>query len=343
MTELHAVVVGAGSMGTLFAARLAGAGTTRVTLFARPGPAASIRSRGVSVIEMDGTRSHVDAHALVIAGSVDEIRPPVDLVILTVKARAVTEALAPLEPLLSAGTLVMPVQNGIDHLDALRSHPTVATVIGASTMEGAALEGPGVVHHLLGAPTIVGHLDGSREPRLERVVRVLEGAGLSCSSTDRIMTSLWTKFVQSCAASSLCGLTRLGYAAALATPDGAALHLSLVREGLQVMGRQGLDMRPGIAQLDDLLALTALPEPQAIDLLRARASDLYSRGYRGATSLLRDLEEGRPTEVDHLMGTMVREADRVGVDVPTMRAARRAVAAAEAGRTIRSTDADGSV
>lgn len=331
MTRLdHILVVGAGSLGTLFAARLAARRPSSVTLLARPAAASVLRRDGVVVTEMDGTTTGVGPDGLTVATSADEVRRPVDAVVLAVKSADLEGSLAVASAVADASTVVLPLQNGVGHLARLVAHAGPGLALGGTTMEGAALEGPGRVHHLLAASTLVGRFDGRPDARVDALVATLSRAGLPTSATALIVPTMWAKFVQSCAASSVCGLTRLGLTTALSSPEGAALQLALVREGLAVMAAHGVDMAPGLAQLDELRELAGLDDDVAVARLMARATEQRARGYVGATSLLRDLEAGRPTEAPFLMGAMVRLAEDAGVAVPALRTAARAVAAADA-------------
>lgn len=327
---MHVVVLGAGALGTLFGARAwLGGGASKVTLVARGEHAAVIRRRGVVIRSPSGNAVAAFGPGLAVVTEVGDVDGVVDFLLVTVKDANSTAALEEACALRGRVGCVASLQNGIAQDDRLADTFGRETVIGAMTMEGAAMPEPGVVDHLLASTTYLGELDGVPTERVKRLADVLGRAGFATEVVDDIGVARWTKFVQSCAASGVCGASRLGYAPATATETGARLYIELVKEGVSVMRALGMEPAPYFTDAARVREIADLPVEQAIEVVRSLARRMIDGRYLGTTSLARDLEQGRPTEVDAILGTMSRTAERVGVDAPVTRAVFWAIKAVD--------------
>jgi 2-dehydropantoate 2-reductase len=329
---MHLVVMGAGALGTLFGAAAWRAGA-RVTLIGRPEHARAIELRGVVLLDGHGGQVRFQGAGLVPVTEVASVEGDADYLLITVKSRGLAPAIEQLAPLKGRVRTVVSLQNGVEHDGLLAEAFGPERVIGGLTMEGAALPAPGVIEHLLASTTYLGELAGGRSDRVEALAGLFGCGGLETRVVDDIETAKWTKFVQSCAASSVCGLTRLGYAPATSTEPGARLYVRLVKEGAAVMRAAGLEPGDYFTDAARVRDVSRLPEDEAVALVRGIARAMISRGYTGATSLARDLADGRPSEADALMGAMCRAADSRGLSVPTMHAAHLAIGAVDESRT----------
>ncbi|MHB8890721.1 MAG: ketopantoate reductase family protein [Candidatus Limnocylindrales bacterium] len=330
---MHLVVLGAGALGSLFGASAWLGSGIKTTLVARGEHARAMQERGIVLRGRDGREQVARGPGLEVVTEPALIEGCVDFLVVTVKDRDLEGALEQSGPIADRVATVLSLQNGIGRDDNLGAVFGRGAVIGAMTMEGAAISAPGVVERLLTSTTYVGELDGTATARVASLVEILCRGGLQTEAVDDIETARWTKFVQSCAASGVCGVTRLGYAPSTATDAGANLYVELIIEGVAVMRACGLEpgrVFTGSARVRDV---ASLPREAAVALVRDLATRLVAEGYVGTTSLARDLALGHPTEADALMGAMCRIADSRGLSVPTMRATYWAIKATEASGT----------
>ncbi len=164
---------------------------------------------------------------------------------------------------------------------------------------------------------------------MELLAQAFRRGRLNTEVVPDIAVAKWTKFVQICGASGLCGVSRVGYAAATRTESGARLYVRLIKEGIAVMRARGLEPGPYFTEAARVQGIASLPEGDAVAMVRGLADELLTRGYTGSTSLSRDLQAGRPSEVDALLGTMIGAGEQLGVETPVMRVIYQAIKAAD--------------
>lgn len=323
------LVMGAGSLGLLFGGLVATAPGVRVTVVGRRQHVEAIRAAGLRIVGPDGSIQHVSDSALNAATDPATLTDQFDFVLIATKRYDLELTLQQLRAIRERVAVAFSLQNGIDHDTAIGEALGASRVLGATTMEGAETLEPGVVKRLVASATYIGESDGQSSVRAMDLVGLLNRGGLRTELTTEIGTAQWTKFVQSCAASAVCGVTRRGYAAATATNAGASLYVRLVKEGSAVM--EALGMSPGRFFTDaaHVAEVARLADGSAVALVKETAAGLLDRGHSGSTSLARDLQDGRRTENDALLGAMCRIAGEHGVAVPTMEAMYFAIRAAE--------------
>ena len=321
--------MGAGSLGLLFGGLAASAPGVRVTVVGRRQHVEAIRAAGLRIVGPDGAVQHIGPSALNAVTDPATLTGQFDFVLMATKRYDLEVTLRQLRAIRERVTAVFSLQNGIDHDSIISEALGASRVLGATTMEGAATLEPGVVKRLVASATYIGESDGHSSPRAQDLVGLLNRGGLRTELTNEIGTVQWTKFVQSCAASGVCGVTRRGYAAATTTHAGASLYVRLVKEGAAVMVALGMSPGSFFTDAAHVADVARLAESRAVDLVKKTAAGLLERGHTGSTSLARDLEGGRRTENDALLGAMCRIAGEHGVAVPTMEAVCFAISAAE--------------
>ncbi|NGN69647.1 2-dehydropantoate 2-reductase [Streptomyces sp. A7024] len=277
-------VLGPGGVGGLLAGLLARAGH-RVICLASDTTASAIRERGITV-----RSGHFgDFTAAVEADT--ELREPVDALFVTVKATAMPEALDRAPAAALGDGLVVPLLNGVEHMDMLRERYDPAQVTGAVIRVESTRTAPGEIEH--GSPFCDLDLASATAPRerLEQLAGLLKDAGASATVHDDEATILWAK------------LAFLATAALLTTQHAATVG----------------DVRTTHA--DEMRALVS----EAVATGRACGADvtaepvlrLFERmPYDTKSSMQRDAEAGRPLELDAIGGALLRAADRRGVPVP---------------------------
>lgn len=326
---MHFVVVGAGAIGTLFGTKVWLGGGTRVTLVAREAHARAVNEDGIRITGAGRGDQRAAGAGLLAVTDIAQVVGAIDYLLVTVKSTDVESVLVQSDSIRDQVDCVFSLQNGIDQDERLMRVFGSERVIGGVTMEGAAMPGPGIVEHLLASTTYVGEFSGQPSIRVARLVDTLQKGSLRTEAIDDISTAKWTKFVQSCAASGVCGVTRSGYAPATQSVSGATLYIKLVLEGVNVMRAKGMEPGAYFTDAARVRDIADMPFDRAVAVVRGLATEMIEKGYTGSTSLARDLEGGKPSEVDALMGTMYRAGERLGIPMPNTQAVYLAIKAAD--------------
>ena len=303
-------MVGAGAIGGLIAADLVLAGAD-VTVIDAGAQLRAIGSRGITVRGVDGRERR--AASVRATGSFDE--PGVqDLVILAVKAYVLDGVARPMRALFGPDTAVLTLQNGLPwwyfqrhggelegtSLGSLDPEGRIAAsieperIIGCVAYPAASVEIPGVIRHLYGRRLPVGELDGTESDRARRVAALFESAGYASSVLSDIRSEIWLKLVGVLAFNCMGALTRSTMADICADERATALAAALMRECEAVAARLGVTLR---VPIERRLAGAARVGPHR-------------------TSMLQDVEAGRPMEIEAIVGSTRELADRLGVETP---------------------------
>lgn len=305
---MHIAVVGAGAVGGYYGARLARSGE-RVSLIARGAHLRAIRERGLLVW------SPLGDHVVHVEADSDPARVgPVDLVILAVKTYANPQVL-PLLPLLCGpDTAVLTLQNGVASADALESAVGRSRVLAGTTYVATAIVAPGVIQQTgVHRRVILGEAFGERRDvsrRAARIVELLNRADIQAEAVADGRVPVWEKLVYLATFAAFTGVSR--------RPAGAIWGDAIGREAfVAVAGEvEAVARAEGVPIADDVVA-------RMIGYLDALPPDTRS-------SLLIDLQQGKPTEVEALQGEVVRRGRALGVATPGMTALYAALRAAGA-------------
>ena len=310
-------IVGAGAIGGFLGARLARAGVD-VTLVARGPHLKAMRESGLRVsdggaewtVRVDATD---DFAAMRGAGAV----------FVTLKAHSLPPVAERLAAGLGPDAVVVSAQNGIPwwyfqrhggelegiHLATVDPGGVVANaidprrVIGCVVYPATSLVSPGVIRHVEGERFSLGELDGSQTARILELSHVLVGAGLKAPVQQRIRAELWLKLLGNAVFNPLSALTRASLGAIAQSPLVADVVRSAMEEADAVARRLGIEI------------------PVSIDQRIKGAARVGDH----KTSMLQDLEAGRPMEIDAITGSVVELGDRLGVPVPHLRTLYSAV------------------
>src|SRR5690625_1166307 len=282
-------VIGAGAMGSIYAAKLAAAGNA-VLVVDRPATVDQITAAGLRVAGPD-TDEVVAVRAAVTAPA-----EPMDLIVIAVKAADVAAAATAALPMLAAHTVVLTIQNG------LGSAETVAAIVGADRVAvgiaagfGASRRGPGYVHHNAMRAVRFGAYAALPAARVAEVARVWADAGFDAAADADIAAMQWEKLICNAAYSAACALTGLTAVQFRDAPDVGAISRAATTETWQVA--RGLDVA------------LAVDDPVA----HARA---FGAAVPDATpSALLDHRARRVSEIDVINGAVCRNAERAGVAV----------------------------
>ncbi len=296
------VIAGAGAIGAYLGARMARAGED-VTLFARGPHLRAMQSRGVRVT---GPEGDFEAHPQV-SDDLEAIGPA-DVVFLGVKAHSLP-ALAPrLAPLFGPDTAVVSMQNGVPWwytpLERVDPGGVIATVIEARRVVGSLVyfstevTEPGVVRHIEGNRISLGEPDGARTERCRAISQALVKAGLRCPITTHLREEIWVKILGNVAFNPISALTRKTLIEMIDDPDVHALIRNIMQEAVCVAERMRMKLPVSIEQ--------RIAGAEAIGAHR--------------TSMLQDLEAGRPLELEPIVGAVLELGEKLGVAMPHTRA-----------------------
>ena len=305
------VVIGAGSLGTVYGAALARAGL-EVQLLAREEHARAIQASGVVTVDSFGERWEVPLRA--------DWRPeriePAEIVILLTKTPDTAAALGSLSHLRGHVRIAVSFQNGITKDDELAAWSGRGTVVGAVAMVGGTLEAPGHVRHTMNGPSFLGELDGTSSARVERLAALLDAGGLTAVVTDRIRSVEWSKLVHAVPTTALPALTGMYLHEIFTVPELARLYVDMVREGWGVAEASGVELEDW-GSLFPVRTIATSPPDEALELALAHGRRLVEAGMTEITvSMLQSTRAKRRLEVEAIQGHVCREGARLGVPTP---------------------------
>jgi 2-dehydropantoate 2-reductase len=274
------LVVGAGAIGGYFGGRLLAAGCD-VTLLVRPRRAAELARTGFVIRSKFGDID-LSAPPMVTA---DTLREPFDIVLLSCKAYDLDDAMAAFAPAVGPQTVILPLLNGMRHLEALEARFGANHVLGGQCLISAVLDPNGQIVHLSDSDSLsFGERDGLRSARLEVIASVLSSAGFEARLSDAILQEMWEKWVFIATGAGITCLMRATVGDIVAA-GGAGLATALLEECAAIAARAGFP-------------------PSENSLQRSRA--LFTTPGSGLTaSMLRDIEIGAPIEADHILGDLL--------------------------------------
>lgn len=304
-------VVGAGAIGAFVGAMLAKAGED-VVLIARGPHLNAMRERGVRV---RGSLGEFGAYPKV----TDDPREvgEVDVVLLTLKAHSIPAVAPRLSPLMGPETTVISAQNGIPwwyfyrhggeldgfHLESvdpggvIAAHIEPRRIIGCVIYCSTIVPEPGLIEHLEGTRFSIGEPDGSRSERSRLVSEAFIGAGLRCPIRNNIRTDIWVKLLGSVAFNPISALTRATLKEIVACPETSEVARRIMLEVEEVAGMLGIDV--GIT-VEQRLAGAEKVGPHK-------------------TSMLQDVEAGRPLELEAIVGAVIELAEKLALPMPHTR------------------------
>ncbi|MEV4602022.1 2-dehydropantoate 2-reductase [Amycolatopsis sp. NPDC049253] len=291
------LVVGAGATGGLFGGRLVQAGRD-VTFLVRPGRAAALMERGLRITGLG--EETVLTPKLVRAG---ELTEPYDLVLFTVKAAGLEQAIEDVAPAVGPGTLVLPVLNGLRHIDALVARFGEERVLGGVAIVMTTVDGAGDIRRLFDLQSLTyGARTGPAPAGLAEAHELLSGAGFDTVLSPDITAAMWAKWVFIASIGAVTSLMRGTVGDVAGQPGGIAFAEAVVAECAAVAAAAGY--------------------PLAAAALENARSTVTEVGSPRAPSLYRDLTAGLPVEGEQIFGDLVDRAHALGVSVPLLELVR---------------------
>ena len=297
-------VVGAGAVGCYYGGMLARAGVP-VRMVGRPAHVDAIRREGLRL-----TTATFDEHVAVDASTHVDAVAGASLVLVCVKSTDTESTAAEFAPHLSPDARVLSLQNGVDN--AARMSAVLGRAVAPAVVYVASeMGGPGhVLHKGRGELVIPSDIVGQALPGLSAtdIVALFARAGVPVALSDNVLGALWGKLLLNCGYNALSAITDLPYGQLVTLPGMARSVHDAVAECLAVAAASGVTI-PGDVWASVERIATSMPGQ--------------------VSSTCQDLRRGKPTEIDHLNGVVVREGDRLGVPVPLNRALLALVKALE--------------
>lgn len=302
------LVVGAGATGGYFGGRLLESGQD-VTFLVRKARAETLARNGLVIRSSVGdvtlpSPSTVQAAAL---------KDTFDLIIVSCKAYHLPQVIEDMAPAVGAQTMILPLLNGMRHLDLLDARFGATHVLGGQCIIAATLDAEGVVRHLNQSHSLTfGERDGSRSPRIERVAQAMSNVRFEPRLSTTILQDMWDKWVFLASLAGITCLMRAPVGDIVAAQGGERVTLDLLRDCRRVAEANG--HAPGDAVLD-----------RAVSVLTESGSTL-------SASMMRDLEQGAAVESDHVIGDLLARGEAAGLELPMLRVAYAHLKAYEARR-----------
>lgn len=301
---MRIAVLGGGAMGSLFGGYLSRKNEVILVDVSAP-LVEKVRAGGVVIQEPDGTSAAYRVEALNQTAG----QPPVDLMILFVKAMYSESALAQNRGMIGPDTYLMTLQNGSGHEQTLLEFVDRDHVIIGTTQHNSAVVEPGVVRHGGSGLTHIGSLSGA-PGRLDEIARSMTDCGLATDRSANIQKLIWEKLFTNVSASVLTAVLQVPLGFIAQDPNAWSICERLVCEAVAVANADGM----------------GFDARQKVEEVRR----VCENSPQGLTSIYADIRDGRRSEVDTISGSVVRASRRNGTPAPTHEAVVALVKALEA-------------
>lgn len=284
-------------MGGYFGGRLVQAGRD-VTFLVRPKRAEQIQTQGLRIV----SPMHGDFVARPKVITAAQITSPYDVVFLSVKSYDLGAAIADFAPAVGPQTVILPVLNGMRHMDVLPERFGKDAVLGGVCFVATKVDAQGRIIQLNDMESVsYGELDGKKSPRIEAVHQAFEGAGFATAISGDILREMWQKWVFLASVGAITCLLRGNIGEIVAVPGGTELSVSTLRECAAVAGACGF--------------------PMSEKFLKENSLQLTAPGSSLTSSMYRDLKDQARVEVDTILGDLLERGRKQSVSAPLVQAA----------------------
>ena len=305
--NLRVLVVGAGGVGGYFGGRLLEA-ERDVTFLVRPQRAATLAQKGLVIRSRFGDFCRPAPPTV----TADTLNDPFDVIVLSSKSYDLHSAIDDFAPAVGPNSVILPLLNGMRHLDVLDERFGSARVIGGQCFVSAALDGSGAVIHFNDAHTLTfGERDGSVSERVRAMESLMGGVKFHWQLSHAILLEMWEKWIFIATGAGMTCLMRAPFGDILAA-RGGDLTTQLYAECAAIASANGYPPRPEISRKN--LARMNIP------------------GSTLAASMFRDIERNSPIEADQIVGDLLNRGNERGLLSPLLRVAYIHLKAYEARR-----------
>ena len=293
---MRILIVGAGAVGGYFGGRLAEAGRD-VTFLVRPRTADNIRRDGLRIVSPHGDAT---LHPKLVLAN--EITTQYDLILLSVKAYALESATSDFAPAVGPTTMILPVLNGMRHIDLLAAKFGEDAVLGGVCLVATEVDQDGRIVQLADMQKLIyGERKGGTSDRIKTLDQAMQGAAFDARISDNIVQGMWEKWVQLASLGAVTCLLHGTIGEVEATLGGTEIALKILEECSAIATACGYPPR----------------EPF---LLQAR-SMLTARGSSMTSSMYRDMSKGGRVEADQILGDLIERGRNLGIAAPLVEAA----------------------
>ncbi len=291
------VIVGGGGMGGLFGGLLSEGGLNVTLVDTWREQVETIMANGLRIVGEGGERT-VSIKATVDGGEIKEA----DVVFFQCKAPANQEAAESVKHLFAGTTVAVSFQNGLGNEEALADVLGAEHVLGGLTAQAGMVEAPGVVRNFGDLPTYLGEMEGGLSERATAIADALTRHGLPTYASSDIKRDIWKKLLGNIGLSAVSGSTDLRSIDIMAMPELQMVVFRALDEAAAVARTCGIDLDTGEAR--EVLNKLTTPEGGGTGTSKS--------------SLCVDLNNGRPTEVDYIYGSVARLGRQHNVPTPTI-------------------------
>jgi 2-dehydropantoate 2-reductase len=278
---MRTLVVGAGAIGGYFGGRLLEINRD-VTFLVRPKRAAELASQGLKIRSRVGD-VNLPRPATVLA---ENLRETFDLVLLSCKAYDLADAITSFAPAVGPDTAILPLLNGMLHLDVLDQRFGRDRVLGGQCFIAVTVKDGEIVHLVENHELSFGERNGALSDRINAIAQLMEGARFNAHASAEILQEMWEKWVFLASLAGSTCLMRGAIGDICASPGGTDFILGLLEDCRSIAAAEGYPVRE--AQLN-----------------RIRKT-LTATGSSLTASMLRDVERNAPIEADHIIGDLLR-------------------------------------
>ena len=291
------LVVGAGAIGGYFGGRMLQAGQD-VTFLVRPRRAAELAEAGLVIRSPNGDVTLKNPPTV----QADKLNEKFDAILLSCKAFDLEDAIKSLAPAVGPQTAVIPMLNGMRHLDILDAKFGRERVLGGLCAIAVTLNDKREVVQLAPMQSLTfGERDGKMTDRVRAIAEVMAAGKFGSVASENILQDMWEKWVFLASLAASTSLMRTSVGNILAAPGGRDFLLGMVDECTAVATSQGY-------------------APRAPFLERTHAL-ITSEGSQMTASMFRDIKAGAAVEADHVIGDLIARGDAGKVPVPKLRIA----------------------
>jgi 2-dehydropantoate 2-reductase len=292
---MRILVVGAGAIGGYFGGRLIEAGQD-VTFLVRPKRAAELASAGLVIKSPLGDATLKNPPTV----QADSLSEKFDLVLLSCKAFDLDDAIASFAPAVGSNTAILPMLNGMRHLDVLQAKFGADAVLGGQCKIGVTLNAQREIVHLAPMQSLsFGERKGGGSERVKIIADVLASGNFGSAASDTIMQDMWEKWIFLATIAGSCSAMRGAVGDIIAAPGGRDFILGVRDECAAVAAANGF--APRAAFLDSSTAM------------------LTAEGSKMTASMYRDILNHAPIEADQIIGDLIARADAAKAPVPRLR------------------------
>jgi 2-dehydropantoate 2-reductase len=304
---MRILIVGAGAIGGYFGGRLLQA-KRDVTFLVRERRAAQLRRTGLVIKSPKGDFTSPDPPLV----QASELRQPFDLILLSCKAYDLESAIESFAPAVGSGSAILPLLNGMRHLDVLEAKFGPEAVLGGQCVISSALDAEGRVLHLNDSHGLAfGERSGGRSPRIDSIQNVFAGAAFDARASENILQAMWEKWVFIAATAGITCLMRAALGD-IGAAGGTQWSVKIYEECVQIATDAGFT-----------------PSERARDL---SLKTLTAPDSKLTASMLRDIESGGRTEGEQILGDLLRRRKSAVAGLSILAAAHLHVNAYEARR-----------